>query len=313
MIAAATAQVWGARELEARRSWQRRVPRDVAAEFEAFCGAHPRAAADLDAFELESTPLPALRAWAGDLRGELLEGSGLAWIRSAGELALSEAERRLFYLALGSALGEPMTHYGRLYEVRDRGDSYLEKAIPVSQTGAPTGFHTDSSRLDCIPDFVGLLCEEPSVTGGGSLVSNALRALEVLRERNPEALDVLLRPLVRDLVTPGVEKTDEARLANRFPVFAPCERREGVVFRYMRYWIERGQERVGAPLGDRELAALDVLDEVLGAPENVVRFHLAKGDIAWFNNRTLAHNRDGYTDSSTSTRRLQRMWVQLRD
>ena len=80
----------------------------------------------------------------------------------------------------------------------------------------------------------------------------------------------------------------------------------------MRFWIERGQDRVGAPLGKRELAALDKLDEVLGAPENVVRFQLGKGDIAWFNNRTLAHNRDGYADSATNTRRLQRMWIRLR-
>lgn len=311
-VAAASGQIWGARDLEVRRSWQRRLPADAAAEFAGFCRRHPAAAADLDAFDPDSAALPLLRAWADDLRSELLEGTGLVWVRGASELNLDEAERRLLYLVLGSALGEPMTHYGRLYEVRDRGDSYLEKAIPVSQTGAPTGFHTDSSRLDCIPDFVGLLCEEPSPTGGGSLVCNALRAYEVLRERHPEALAVLQQPLVRDLVTPGAEKTEEARLANRFPVFAPCERREGVLFRYMRFWIERGHERVGAPLGERELAALDTLDNVLGAPESVVRFQLGKGDIAWFNNRILAHNRDGYADSATSTRRLQRMWVRLR-
>jgi alpha-ketoglutarate-dependent taurine dioxygenase len=78
----------------------------------------------------------------------------------------------------------------------------------------------------------------------------------------------------------------------------------------MRYWIEVGQDKAGQALDDRELRALDLLDEVLARPEHVVRFRLEQGDVLWVNNRVMAHNRTGYEDSPGNVRQLQRMWIQ---
>jgi hypothetical protein len=95
-------------------------------------------------------------------------------------------------------------------------------------------------------------------------------------------------------------------------VFTPDATPAGVTFRYMRYWLERGQQRAGAPVGPDVLAALDRLDELLAAPDNVERFRLAAGDMLFVNNRTLAHDRTAFVDDPANPRLLWRMWVEDR-
>ena len=130
-----------------------------------------------------------------------------------------------------------------------------------------------------------------------------------MRQRAPNQLALLYSDYIRDVAAPGVEKTPENLLANRFPVFARCDRKEGLVFRYMRDWIERGSERAGLPLTERRRRAFDILDEVLSSGELAVSVRLDAGDILWINNRTLAHTRTGYVDTPGNLRQMQRMWV----
>ena len=205
------------------------------------------------------------------------------------------------------ALGEVLEPYGRLYAVEDRGLDYTTASIPVSATAAATGFHTDSSSVDICPDIVALLCEEAGTAGGESLISNALRAHRQLCLEAPEVMPVLEQDFVRDVVTPGRKRTPANLRRNRFPIFAG--RGQARTFRYMRYWVERGQRAVGSPLAPDQTAALDALDEALQTPENVVGFRLERGDMLFIDNRILAHNRLAYSDAAGHTRRLQRMWI----
>lgn len=303
-------QVWGARELWMREGWRMRLPEPVARELVDLCRFRPDLVESPDRYAPDHAAQPHLAAFGRSVRHRLLLGEGVAWIRGLAELGLDPRQQRLGYLAVGRSLGEPMLHYGLLYEVRDRGVDHRDQAVPVSMTGAGTGFHTDSSSASVLPDFVALLCEEPSRCGGDSLVSNALRVHELLRSGDPDLLEVLYRPFVRDLVTPGVPKTRASLLRNRIPVFAPCRRPEGLVFRYMRFWIEKGQERAGEPLDEAVRTALDRLDALLGSDEQAVCFRLEAGDILVVNNRTLAHNRTDYRDTPDNVRLLHRMWIQ---
>lgn len=306
-------QVWDRASLgqSASSTWWRQLPAVVADEFLEVCRRQPDLAHDLDGFVFDPETLPHLARFAGKVRRTLVTGEGFSWIQGLGSLALTEQEQRFFYVALGLSMGEAMTQYGRIYEIRDKGKDYKEEAVPVSMTGSSTSFHTDSSARDTLPDFVGLLCEEPSLTGGESLVSNALRAHQVLQREDPQALELLYSSFVRDVVTPGVAKTRANLLRNRFPIFAPCARKEKIVFRYMRYWIQKGHDKAGEPLSDRHVQAFDLLDEILASEDQAVSFQLAKGDILWVNNRTLAHNRTEYKDTPGNIRRLQRMWIRL--
>jgi len=252
---------------------------------------------------------PALLAFVDDVRRELEDGCGVVITHGLAKLSLTAEQQRCFYIAYGSALGTPMLNYGRIYPVVDRGGSHETQSIPVSMTNAETSFHTDSSSIDVVPDFVGLLCETPSHNGGESLISNAIRAYHQMRDEAPDLAALLERPLIRDIVTPGRDKTRENLLRNRFPAFQLCDRTGGLLFRYMRYWIETGQQRAGLPLDPRTLQALDLLDAQLEASDNVLRYDLQRGDILWVNNRRLAHNRTAYRDSPGNVRQLQRMWV----
>lgn len=300
--------LWSAPQLQGSARWRRCLPAGVSNEILVFVsGAPGTAAAD---FSWQPEQWPELRRFADEVRTELESGCGLVVLEGIEQLGLDEEQLRCFYTAYGCALGQPMLQYGRLYPVVDRGGSHEQQAIPVSMTNAETSFHTDSSSVDVVPDFVGLLCEQPSHNGGESLVSNAVRAYHQLRDRAPELAALLERPLIRDVVTPGREKNLANLLRNRFPVFQLCDRPGGLLFRYMRYWIETGQRRAEQPLAPRQLEALDELDRLLESEDNVMRFQLERSEILWVNNRRLAHNRTAYRDTPGNVRQLQRMWIE---
>lgn len=298
---------WSATELLERDTWHGELPEDAQNELLRFAANHPAMTPDL--FAWQPTQWPCLNRFAQRIQWQLLKGDGVFCLQGLASLELSTEHLRCFYIAFGSALGKPMLQYGLLYPVVDRGASYKEQSVPVSMTNSETCFHTDSSAVDVVPDFVGLLCEQPSLRGGDSLVSNALRVHETMRREYPRLLASLCRGKYRDVVTPGKEKTQENLLRNRFPIFSHDNSEGGVLFRYMRYWIEVGHRKAGEPLDALEIEAMDRLDALLQHEDNMVRFRLARGDILWVNNRYLAHNRTAYQDTPGNVRQLQRMWV----
>lgn len=298
---------WSASELQQRGTWRCELPVDARDELIAFAAEQPSIAPAT--FTWQPEQWPCLMRFGQQVRQHLIAGDGVLCLQGLGSLGLATEQLRCFYIAFGSALGQPMLQYGLLYPVLDRGASYKEQSVPVSMTNSETFFHTDSSAVDVVPDFVGLLCEQPSKQGGDSLVSNALRVHQIMERESPDLLAALRRAKYRDVVTPGKEKTHENLLRNCFPIFAGDDREGAVLFRYMRYWIEVGHRKAGVPLDALELEAMDRLDALLEHPDNVVRFRLDRGDILWVNNRIMAHNRTAYQDTPDNVRQLQRMWI----
>ena len=302
--------VWNAGSLEKRRSWKHTLPRQVIDEFSAYIDQHPDQPADPRPEVLDGLRMPHLIAFGRRIRGALLRGDGVAWIKGMGSAGFNRAARRLFSLALGASMGRVMDEYGYLYPGEDRGVDYRKEPVPVSMTGEATGFHTDSSSIDALPDIVGLLCEEPSRAGGESLVTNALNVYQYLRTADRTKLEVLSGDFTRDVVTPGRERSDANLLRNAFPIFSPGLGPKGRTFRYMRYWIEKGHEQVNKPLTPEQTGAMDLLDHLLTSPENCVRLRLEEGDMLLTNNRSVAHARERYVDTPGNTRRLQRIWIE---
>ncbi len=306
-----TKQLWDVHMLWQREGWRIRIDDVVLNAFAQACRYLSIDDALLTSYEPGQIPLPEMERLAAHVRDQVLNGEGLAWITGLSPSRFSEREQQLFYLMLGTAMGQPMEQYGRLYEVKDRGSSYTDKPIPVSQTRAETTFHTDSSARDILPDLVGLLCLQPAYAGGESLVSSAVTAHEQLRYHRADQLRLLYREFIRDMVTPGAERTREHLARNRFPIFSYDLYTPGLTFRYMRYWIEKGHELVGAPLESECVAALDHLDAILSSNEHAARFLLKAGDILWVNNHTIAHNRTQYEDAPGRPRRMLRMWIKV--
>jgi alpha-ketoglutarate-dependent taurine dioxygenase len=254
--------------------------------------------------ERGSVHTPGLDALGDQIAAELDHGWGVAWVR--GFESLDENALRLTFLKLGLRFGPTIETYGRLYEVRDSGASYRDAAIPVSQTRASTGMHTDSSGKHVRPHVVGLACVRQAASGGRSRVASAARVHEVLRAKSPELLRRLYGSFVRDIVTPGSDRATERVAQNRFPVFS-YDGRLGL--RYMRYWIERGHQVVGEPLDALDVAAFNALDDALQDPEHVLSVMMQPGQLLFIDNTTTVHDRDEYVDTAGAPRLMLRLWI----
>ena len=297
---------WTGGELEQRSDWRvdfrdfPDLPADLA-RLDAWRASVPEPVQALQADTLE---LPAVQAIGQRISPLVRESPGLALLTHAPPLAPELLA--LLYLAIGLELGSTVDVYGRLYEVRDRGGSYKDSAIPVSMTRESTGIHTDSSNRAVWPRIVALACVNPSTVGGASRMVSVHRVHHLLGERAPELRDRLYGDYIRDVVTPGSDRSESSVRANRFPIFARGDR---VTLRYMRYWIERGHDRVSVPLTPDDLAAFDALDALLEDESLTLRFKLAKGDMVFLDNTTVAHDRDAYVDDPGAPRHLLRLWL----
>ena len=65
------------------------------------------------------------------------------------------------------------------------------------------------------------------------------------------------------------------------------------------------------PLTDAQRAALDLLDQVVEAPENHHAFDMAPGDIQMASNFSVLHARDTYVDfdEPDAKRHMLRLWL----
>ena len=194
----------------------------------------------------------------------------------------------LLYWLVGQGLGCPVEQNVQgtlLYDVRDTGQD-VRSGARFSVTNAESSFHTDGSFFDEVVDYVGLLCLRPARAGGLSQLVSGVTAHGELAARHPEALAVLGQPFHIDRrggARPGEGPTARFPVLNRQP--------DGLVFRYLRFWIEAGHDRAGQPLNPAQREALDALDGVLGDPALRVEFTLRPGEMFLFNNRWLLHNR----------------------
>ena len=259
-----------------------------------------QAPSDLAAFSPD-----ALRAWFAPHRQQLLHGYGVVLIR--GLTPQPPSTFRRLYLDLGLCLGIPDTTYGTLYDVTDRGHCHRSMAIPVSQTRASTSMHTDSSCRETHPRWVGLACLQQAPVGGGSRLASALAVHDHLQAVDPASLQRLKRCFYRDVVTPGAVDPMALIASNHFPVFSDAA--DGPSLRYMRFWIEKGHERLGLPLTDADCRAFDALDAALNHSRFCHSFQLQEGDILLMDNHKLVHDREAYNDNPRRPRHLIRLWL----
>lgn len=301
------ATAWTAASMNARSAWQLDAPASALDDAERLARWAQTVRDPIIELAADAVRTPAIDALGARVARELDDGSGVAWVR--GFANLDELTLRLTYLKLGLTLGRTIDTYGRLYDVKDSGASYRDQPIPVSQTRESTGMHTDSSGKDVRPGVIGLACVRQAPVGGRSRIVSAARVHETLRSERPDLLRRLYGSFVRDVVTPGSARSIEAVAQNRFPVFAYDGR---LSLRYMRYWIERGHDRIGEALDPLDIAAFDALDAVLEDPQNVLAFTMQPGDMLFIDNTTTAHDRDAYVDDPAAPRLLLRLWLDHR-
>lgn len=219
----------------------------------------------------------------------------------------NESELRQLYAMTSRALGWINNRYTYFFDVMDRGLDYTKEAIPVSKTKAETGYHTDSTAKYYFPDIIGLLCLQPAKSGGESLITNAANLLHYITGQHPELKDMLQQAWCRDVITPGTINSTEAILANDIPIYQ-YDADGGVIFRYMRYWIESALIKLGREIPAKLTKSLDIIDDYFAAPEHAMCFRLERGDMLFVNNRFLCHNRTSFEDGE-KPRVYVRAWI----
>jgi alpha-ketoglutarate-dependent taurine dioxygenase len=220
---------------------------------------------------------------------------------------LDDRQRTLLYWLIGQGLGRPVAQNVQgtlLYDVRDYGQD-VRSGARFSVTSAESSFHTDASFSDGVVDYVGLLCLRPARAGGLSQLVDGRTVYEELATRHPETLAVLTQPF-------HVDRRGGARPGEPPTAFWPVLSRDGgLVYRYLRYWIEAGHDRAGVPLSAAQTAALDALDAILNEESLRAEFYLRGGEAFFINNRWLLHNRTAFEDFTEPERRrhLVRLWL----
>ena len=307
----ASPRAWRLDTVDARSRWYRALPDELLAALETWLADLPP---DQPVTELllSDEERQSLSEHLAPARYDLELGRGFVILEGLPLARLSEREAIASYWFVGQLLGEPFAQNVQgtlLYDVRDTGQD-LSAGARFSVTNYESSFHTDNSFGDSILDYVGLLCLKTAQAGGVSQNVSGYAVHNALLEEHPDVLQTLYQPLHVD--RRGGFREGESPTVRR-PVIA-WDGSE-IIVRYLRYWIEVGQEKAGKPLTADERSALDVFDGVLARPDLRVEFALQPGQMYFINNRWILHNRTAFTDYPELARRrhLVRLWLRARD
>lgn len=302
---------WRAGSVDAPANWYYRLSEECITELDRAVGELRRNPRSTTTIRPGEFACPACSEFAQPVLAALDEGRGFAVIDGLPRSKYSVDEATAIYWIMGQLLGDPFQQNVQgtlLYDVRDTGQD-LSQGARFSVTNYESSFHTDNSFGDDVLDYVGLLCLQSAKSGGLSQVISGYAVLDELREKHPDALEILRRPFHVD--RRGGVKPGESPTA-RIPVIE--ENGRGLLLRYLRYWIEAGHEKVNQPLSVEEKRALDVLDAVLRQRDLVAEFMLQPGQMFYINNRTVFHNRTAFEDHAELERRRHyvRLWLKSR-
>ena len=176
---------WRAADVADPDAWTHRLTATEIAELEAAL-AVARSHTD-DILDVDKThfPLDTLVPVLDGIADQLINGRGFQRISGLPVERLGPDDSSWIYWGVGLHLGVPWAQNAKghlLGDVKDQGKALDDPTARGNEIGgAGLGFHSDGS------DLVGLLCLDPGVSGGESLISNALLCHNLLGPVRPRA------------------------------------------------------------------------------------------------------------------------------
>ena len=296
---------WTAAEVADPTAWTHRLDDAEVAELDAALAvARSRTDEVLDV-RRDDFPLPTLGPVLAGIADELINGRGFHRISALPVERLGFDDASWIYWGIGLHLGVPWPQNVKghlLGDVKDQGKRPDDPTARGNELGGVAQtFHSDGS------DLVGLMCLDPGVSGGESLVANAVGAHNRLVATDPDLAAVLYDGLPYDF---RGEQRDGGTPFYHVPVFS--EHGGRLFVRYIRPYIEASQRHADAPrLTDEQRAAMDAYDALVHDPDNRVEMTFAPGDIQFVNNYHVLHGRRAYVDDAAAgrVRWLKRLWL----
>ncbi|MEQ8841518.1 MAG: TauD/TfdA family dioxygenase [Acidimicrobiales bacterium] len=296
---------WTAADVADPDVWTHRLTADEIAELEAAVAvARARTDEVLDVRK-DEFPLPTLGPILRTIAEELIDGRGFQRISALPVERVGVDDASWMYWGIGLHLGVPWPQNVKghlLGDVKDQGKRPDDPTARGNELGGVAQtFHSDGS------DLVGLMCLDPGVSGGESLVANAVGAYNRLVGADPALAAVLFDGLPYDF---RGEQRDGGTPFYTVPVFSQHDDR--LFVRYIRPYIEASQRHADAPrLSADQRAAMDAYDALIHDADHRVEMTFAPGDMQFVNNYHVLHGRRSYVDDPESgrVRWLKRLWL----
>lgn len=254
-----------------------------------------------------NTEYPALASEIESFRVDSLEkGRGFGIVR--GLEGLDEAQQRDAYGIIINLLGEQLKQNiagEKFVEVRDRGKT-MQEGGRYHQTKQGGSLHTDSPQWINAPDYLGMLCIRPAKEGGESKLISAYSVHNQIFAQDSNFLEPLYGSFHFDKRGEFEEGESPTTYASVFKYDD-----EGLHFRYLRDYMDQGHERVGEPLTEGQIKALDSVDRALADEKLVYQFEMKAGEIQFVNNQRVVHGRTGFEDHEEEgmKRVMLRSWI----
>jgi len=295
---------WYGPELVASSDWLHGLSDAETGEIERAVRSLAASQFDIAALGPDDFPLPTLGPRLGRLLREVLNGRGFVLLRGLPLKSWNKREAAIAFLGIGVHLGSLRSQNAQghlLGHVRDAGLSSLDPNVRIYQTRERQTYHTDSC------DVVGLLCLQPARSGGLSSLVSSVTIFNEMRARRPDLLQALLEPIETDR---RGEVADGQKPYFSIPVFNWYEGLLSAI--YQRQYIESARRFPEVPLlTTRQVAALDLFDELANDPALHMLMEFQPGDIQLVHNHTILHDRTAFEDwpEPERKRHLLRLWM----
>ena len=261
-----------------------------------------RAAEDIALEDFALAPIARdVRAW----RDEVLRRRGFVVLRGLTRDRYTPDDAAAIFWGLGTHFGRAVSQSSmgdRIGHVTDvGGQDPRERAYRSSRE---LTLHTDRC------DVIGMHCVTPAMRGGVSGYASVHTVYNDMLASRPDLLEPLFagfRYHRRGEQLPS----EPAITPEPVPVLSECEGKLSVIF--LRGYIEMAARELGTPLTAVEREALDTFEDVSRRPDVKLDFTLEPGEVIFFNNCTMLHNRTAFEDHPDPARRrhLLRLWLML--
>ena len=234
---------------------------------------------------------------------EIDYGKGLVLLQGIPVARYTKDDCALIFWGIGAHMGEAQSQSlagDRLgHVVNLGGDNPRYRAY---QNSTELALHTDAT------DIVGMMCLVPAREGGLSGYAGAAAIYNELLDHHPDVLPILCEGFHYHLFgehVPGESPVTEEKT----PVFS--EKDGCLSISYLRSYIEMAFAHMGKEKTAAESEALDTLDQVAHGPKCFRQFMLSPGDMLFFSNYTVLHNRTAFVDDDDLDKRrhLLRLWL----
>nr|XP_056707455.1 gamma-butyrobetaine dioxygenase [Euleptes europaea] len=201
-------------------------------------------------------------------------------------------------LKLGQRIGFlRLTFYGHTWQVQDKMD-----ANNVAYTTEKLSFHTDYPVLQHPPGIQFLHCIKQTPTGGESEVVDGFHVANKLKERNPQAFQILTSTLV-DFTDTGADYCDFSMQCKQ-RILDIDDRGQVVRINFNNATRDTILD-IPAEKVKPFYAALKDFVNLLNSAENKYTYKMKPGEIVVFDNWRLLHGRQSYQAGTEISRHLE--------